>query len=475
MNRYRIIKTVGDGTYGSVLQAINKKTNQLVAIKKMKKKFYSWEECVKLREVQSLKKLNHPNIVKLKEVIRENDELFFVFEFLDKNIYELTKEQKKFLPEASIRKYTYQIVAGLAYMHKHGFFHRDMKPENLLLGSDDNCKIADFGLAREVRSRPPYTDYVSTRWYRAPEVLLRSVKYNSPIDLWAVGCIMAELYTLRPLFPGSSEPDEIYKICSVLGSPSMKTWPEGMKLAATMNFTFPRFVKTPLSQLIPNASKEAIQLMTELLRFDPAKRPTAAQALQFSYFKGVNLEELNAQGMAIDPSVERPLGSAHERRPVEAFGRDSKPSSPMERAEKMAGGHNRDEEDDQTLKLPSISVPEANRRRSSDVNLSKKPEKRASYAMAPPLRPPIATTNDDSDEEGGTLFGAPGGFSLNNYKKKPHVSLAGPGVGMNMGVNMPNLSFGGSKSNQTSVAEQMAREVATPDPDFGGVGNRRFK
>lgn len=111
---------------------------------------------------------------------------------------------------------------------------------------------------------------------------------------------MAELYTFRPLFPGSSEPDEIYKVCSVLGSPTMKTWPEGMKLASAMNFTFPRFVKTPLNQLIPNASREAIQVMTDLLTYDPAKRPTAAQALQYPYFKGLNLEELNRQGAPPD-------------------------------------------------------------------------------------------------------------------------------------------------------------------------------
>ena len=101
-----------------------------------------------------------------------------------------------------------------------GYFHRDLKPENLLCSGPECVKIADFGLARETRSRPPYTDYVSTRWYRAPEVLLRSTNYNSPIDIWAMGCIMAELYTLRPLFPGSSEIDEIFKICAVLGTPS---------------------------------------------------------------------------------------------------------------------------------------------------------------------------------------------------------------------------------------------------------------
>lgn len=295
MNRYRIIKTVGDGTYGSVLKAVNKKTNAVVAIKKMKKKFYSWDECVKLREVRSLKKLNHPNIVKLREVIRENDELFFVFEFLDKNVYQMTKERKRFLEESRIRNIMLQILEGLAFMHKNGFFHRDMKPENLLV-KGDVVKLADFGLAREIRSRPPYTDYVSTRWYRAPEVLLRSLNYNSPIDLWACGCIMAELYTFRPLFPGGSEPDEIYKICSVLGSPTMKTWPEGMQLAAAMNFTFPRFVATPLSQLIPNASREAIKLMTDMMAYDPKNRPTAAQALQYPFFT-------KNQGGGADPSA----------------------------------------------------------------------------------------------------------------------------------------------------------------------------
>lgn len=291
MNRYRVIKGVGDGTYGSVFKAVNKKTGAIVAIKKMKKKFFSWEECVKLREVQSLKKLNHPNIVKLKEVIRENDELFFVFEYLDKNLYEVMKGQNKQLSEAVIKKYIFQILSGLAYMHKNNFFHRDMKPENLLIQNDSICKLADFGLAREIRSRPPFTDYVSTRWYRAPEVLLRSVKYNSPIDIWAVGAIMAELYTFRPLFPGTTEPDQIYKIASVLGTPT--DWEGGCKLAADMNYKFPRFVKTPLTQLIPQLSKEAASLLNDLLAWDPQKRPSAKQALEHPYFNGLELSVVN--------------------------------------------------------------------------------------------------------------------------------------------------------------------------------------
>ena len=220
-----------------------------------------------LREVKSLKKLNHPNVVKLKEVIRENDELFFVFEYMEGNLYEMMKAREKHFPENMIRNSMYQIFQGLAFMHKHGFFHRDIKPENLLC-KGDTVKLADFGLAREIRSRPPYTDYVSTRWYRAPEVLMRSTVYNSPIDTWAIGCIMAELFTLRPLFPGSSEADEIYKICSVLGSPTMRNWGEGIRLASAMNFRFPHFAPTPLQNYSYVAAKSGLGFLSRQLAKD---------------------------------------------------------------------------------------------------------------------------------------------------------------------------------------------------------------
>lgn len=152
-------------------------------------------------------------------MIRENDTLYFVFEYMKENMYQLMKNRDKLFPESVIRNMMYQVLQGLAFMHRHGFFHRDMKPENLLCCGTELVKIADFGLAREIRSRPPFTDYVSTRWYRAPEVLLHSTNYNSQIDLWAVGCITAELYTFMPLFPGNSEIDQIFKICSILGTP----------------------------------------------------------------------------------------------------------------------------------------------------------------------------------------------------------------------------------------------------------------
>ncbi|ERE75069.1 serine/threonine-protein kinase ICK-like protein [Cricetulus griseus] len=224
MNRYTTIKQLGDGTYGSVLLGRSIESGELIAIKK-----------------------------------------------------------NKLFPESAIRNIMYQILQGLAFIHKHGFFHRDLKPENLLCMGPELVKIADFGLAREIRSRPPYTDYVSTRW--APEVLLRSTNYSSPIDVWAVGCIMAEVYTLRPLFPGASEIDTIFKICQVLGTPKKTDWPEGYQLSSAMNFLWPQCIPNNLKTLIPNASSEAIQLLRDMLQWDPKKRPTASQALRYPYFQ----------------------------------------------------------------------------------------------------------------------------------------------------------------------------------------------
>uniref|UniRef100_A0AC35TS82 Protein kinase domain-containing protein n=1 Tax=Rhabditophanes sp. KR3021 TaxID=114890 RepID=A0AC35TS82_9BILA len=327
-DRYRMTKRIGDGTFGEVHLAKRIDTGDIVAIKRMKKKFYSWQEAMNLREVKCLKKLSHPNIIKLKEVLRENEILYFIFEFMNENLYELMKDRDRVMHENIIRNIIYQILQGLSYMHKNGYFHRDMKPENIMCNGPELIKIADFGLAREVRSRPPFTDYVSTRWYRAPEILLRSLNYNSPIDLFAVGCIMAELYVLRPLFPGTSELDQIFKILTIMGTPPKVSayniiiylvshgtkhmqsqtyiytykrkpiklyliflisgndeWAEGYTLAAAMNFKFQQCLPTPLESLIFPISKEGLQLMTDTLNWNPEKRPSAAQSLKYKYFQ----------------------------------------------------------------------------------------------------------------------------------------------------------------------------------------------
>ncbi|XP_073947500.1 serine/threonine-protein kinase ICK-like [Choristoneura fumiferana] len=162
MNRYVVLQQLGDGTYGSVALARRRDTGEHVAIKRMKRKYYSWDEAMALREVKALKKLSHANIVRLREVIREDDTLY-------------SSGAGGGAPrEPARRNVLLQVLRGLAHMHRHGFFHRDLKPENLLCSGPELVKIADLGLARELRSRPPYTPYVSTRWYRAPEVLLRT-------------------------------------------------------------------------------------------------------------------------------------------------------------------------------------------------------------------------------------------------------------------------------------------------------------
>jgi len=336
MNRYKIIKALGDGTYGSVTRAENKQTGEIVAIKKFKQKYRSWEECVKLREVSSLRKLIHPNIVKLKEVIRENDELNLVFEHMDSNLYEFIKGRNKPLGDAKVRNIMFQVIQALLHVHKNGYFHRDMKPENLLVRGDV-IKLADFGLAREIRARPPFTDYVSTRWYRAPEVLLRSSVYNSPLDLWACGAIMAELYTFRPLFPGASESDQLFKICSVLGTPSQALWPEGHRLAGKISFRFPQFVQTDLATLVPQASREAIEVMLGTMQWDPNHRMSCAKCLQHPYFAAstvvVATEERVPSAL---PALPRPGSKSELSRAMERVNERAqapRPPSGLKRAE----------------------------------------------------------------------------------------------------------------------------------------------
>lgn len=291
-----------------------------------------------LREVKSLKKLSHANVIKLREVIRENDQLYFVFEYMKENLYQLMKDRDKLFAESHVRNIMYQICQGMAFMHKHGFFHRDLKPENLLCCGPELVKIADFGLAREIRSRPPYTDYVSTRWYRAPEVLLRSTHYSSPIDIWAMGAIMAELYSLRPLFPGTSEVDQIWKVCSVLGSPTKEEWSEGHQLASGMNFRFPTCVATPLSTLVPNASQNAISLIYDMLKWDPKKRPTSGQCLKYAYFQ-VGQKLGQPAGNATEVSGRVGGGAGEGRfRSTNAFGDEVSYGKPEERVEAGPAG-----------------------------------------------------------------------------------------------------------------------------------------
>ena len=193
---------------------------------------------------------------------------------MENNLYEIISKNVTAPTEQEIKLMTFDSLHGISACHKSGYFHRDLKPENLLINSMNVVKLADFGLAREIRSRPPLTEYVSTRWYRAPELLLCATNYNSPIDIFAMGCILAEMYLLRPLAPGNSEADQLMKLCLVLGTPPTD-WTEGYQLATNRRIEFPKCPVTPLQTIIPSASSDAIDLILKMLQWDPQKRPTA--------------------------------------------------------------------------------------------------------------------------------------------------------------------------------------------------------
>ena len=283
MEKYEILEVIGDGTYGTVYKGRKKDTNEYVAIKKMKKEYTDWEECKSLKEVIALRTLKHSNIVTLNELILEKKELIMVFEFIGVNLFEYIKNLEE-IPEYKIRNIAFQALQGLAYMHKNNFFHRDIKPENILI-SGDQVKLADFGLAKEIKSEPPFTDYVATRWYRAPEVILNSKTYSSPIDIFALGAIIAELYLNEPLFPGKSANLQMNKICEILGTPNINDWPEGYALAKEINYKFPQFRGKKLKNVIKNASESAINLLELMLNFNPSNRPNAVQCLQHPFFQ----------------------------------------------------------------------------------------------------------------------------------------------------------------------------------------------
>ena len=310
-----MITRLGGGSFADVYKAKEKSTGELVAIKILKKKYKKWEECIELRECKSLQILNKAsynekgidNIIKLKRIIfiDKTGVLNLVFEFMEKDLLLLMKSyEPKRLPESKIKDIIYQTLLGLSYIHKYGFFHRDLKPENLLLVGE-KVKIADFGLAREIRSIPPYTEYVSTRYYRAPECILKSTNYNSPIDIWALGCVMAEMYLHpQPLFYGANEKEVLFRICSILGTPTHDTWSDGIHKANFIGLKFPNCNKVELENIIPNASEDAIDLMKQMLRWDPNSRETASNLLNHKFFDNYKFSSPKVSNFSINSNID---------------------------------------------------------------------------------------------------------------------------------------------------------------------------
>ena len=336
MKRFETLRVLGDGGFGTVYECRDRESGDRVAIKKIKQRFASFDECLQLKEVKSLRKIKHTNVVKLLQIFRENETLYLVFELMGdtllKTINNYAQRGQRFT-EQEVRSIMEQIFTGLAYIHKQGFFHRDMKPDNIMWGENGVIKISDFGLAREIRSRPPYTEYVSTRWYRAPEIVLRSPYYNSPVDIWAAGAIMAELFMGKAIFPGLSETDQMFKIINVLGTPNVQQWPDAAKLATKLNLRFPQVVATPLESLMPNAPASAIALMNDIFKYDPARRPSAAQVLQHPFFTGGTMDVRASYGNVsfVSGGERRPQPEKQENRVMQPKAPVPAPRSPYDK------------------------------------------------------------------------------------------------------------------------------------------------
>ena len=286
MEKYQVTKMLGGGSFGTVHQARNMETGEYVAIKELAESQHNWNVCIEMAEVKALSKLNHPNIVKLVEVIKKNNKLYLVFEYLERNILDWLKAkiEKRCTNEIEVRNIMFQTLQGLYFMHRNGYMHRDLKLENIL-EFKGTVKIADFGLAKKKDANPPLTDYVSTRWYRAPELILSSTVYDEKVDIFAMGAIMGELYNGQAMFNGTSQIDQLHKVFSVLGTPSQTEWEEGYKLARALNLNnFPQLRKKDLAEVVPTANQDAIDLMGKMFVYDAKKRISALEALQHPYF-----------------------------------------------------------------------------------------------------------------------------------------------------------------------------------------------
>ncbi|UJR14030.1 hypothetical protein I4U23_001029 [Adineta vaga] len=291
--RYTDLKYIGEGAYGMVVSAYDKQTCKRIAIKKVSP-FEHQCFCQRtLREIKILARFKHENIIRMLDIIHTNvfekmKDLYIVQQLMDCDLYKIIKYQK--LSPEHVCYFLYQILRGLKYIHSANVLHRDLKPSNILLNTKCDLKICDFGLARiadpSFDHHGVLTEYVATRWYRAPEIMLNARGYNKSIDLWSVGCILAEMLDGKPIFPGKHYIDQLNLILNVVGSPDEHDLATiGNEKARNYIACLKPRTKQPFTRLFPNTDKNALDLLERLLTFNPNERIDVNDALAHPYLE----------------------------------------------------------------------------------------------------------------------------------------------------------------------------------------------
>lgn len=287
INNYRKEKKIGEGTYAVVYEGVQISTGRKVAIKKIKLgDFKDGIHMTAIREIKFLQELKHPNIIELIDVFSNKTNLNLVLEYLDSDLEMIIKAKDIVFSVADIKSWMLMTLRGLYHCHHSFVLHRDLKPNNLLIASNGQLKIADFGLSREYgEPLKVMTSQVVTRWYRAPELLFGAKEYGYSVDIWSVGCIFAELMLRTPYLPGETDMEQLNITFQALGTPTEETWP-GMKLLPVPAvYDFPIYPKTPRRNLFSAAGNDALDLLEKMLTYNPEKRISAQDALLHPYFR----------------------------------------------------------------------------------------------------------------------------------------------------------------------------------------------